>query len=467
MDLKNIKTAYFLGIGGIGMSAIARYFNHLGIKVMGYDKTPTALTNELIKEGIDIHFDDNVEKAINYQLSSENCLVVLTPAIPANHQEWAWFKNNGFNILKRSQVLGLISQNHQTIGVAGTHGKTTTSTLIAHILKQSSVDCNAFLGGISTNYNTNLLLANNGSINNHQITKSTSQQFVVIEADEFDRSFLTLHPSIAIITSTDADHLDIYGEHHELKKSFLDYTNKLVSGGTLIIKKELDLIDDLSVNYLTYSIQTEADIYAKNIKITKGDYTFDLVYKGTEITGLQLGIPGLHNVENAVAASAACLMSGVTESELRAALLGFKGVKRRFEYIIKSENQIYIDDYAHHPEELRAIISSVKNMYPENEIVVAFQPHLFSRTRDFVDGFAESLSIANEVFLLDIYPARELPIEGVTSKIIFDKINCKKHLVSNAELLEAVKTNQPKVFLTLGAGDIDLLIKPIKEILEK
>ena len=467
MDLKNIKTAYFLGIGGIGMSAIARYFNHLGIKVMGYDKTPTALTNELIKEGIDIHFDDNVEKAINYQLSTDNCLVVLTPAIPANHQEWAWFKNNGFNILKRSQVLGLISQNHQTIGVAGTHGKTTTSTLIAHILKQSSVDCNAFLGGISTNYNTNLLLANNESANNHQITKSPNQQFVVIEADEFDRSFLTLHPSIAIITSTDADHLDIYGEHNELKKSFLDYTNKLVSGGTLIIKKELDLIDDLSVNYLTYSIQSEADIYAKNIKITKGDYTFDLVYKGTEIIGLQLGIPGLHNVENAVAASAACLMSGVTESELRAALLGFKGVKRRFEYIIKSENQIYIDDYAHHPEELRAIISSVKNMYPENEIVVAFQPHLFTRTRDFVDGFAESLSIANEVFLLDIYPARELPIEGVTSKIILDKITSKKHLVSNAELLEAVKTNQPKVFLTLGAGDIDLLRKPIKEILEK
>lgn len=482
MDLKNIKTAYFLGIGGIGMSAIARYFNHLGIKVMGYDKTPTALTNELIKEGIDIHFEDIGDEVSNFEFNISNLLVVLTPAIPANHQEWAWFKNNGFTILKRSQVLGLISQNHQTIGVAGTHGKTTTSTLIAHILKQSSVDCNAFLGGISTNYNTNLLLTSskfevqssklisNSSesiTSNQPINNSTIQQFVVIEADEFDRSFLTLHPSIAIITSTDADHLDIYGEHDELKKSFLDYTNKLVSGGTLIIKKELDLIDDLSVNYLTYSIQTEADIYAKNIKITKGDYTFDLVYKGTEITGLQLGIPGLHNVENAVAASAACLMSGVTETELRAALLSFKGVKRRFEYIIKSENQIYIDDYAHHPEELRAIISSVKNMYPENEIVVAFQPHLFSRTRDFVDGFAESLSIANEVFLLDIYPARELPIEGVTSKIIFDKITSKKHLVSNAELLEAVKTNQPKVFLTLGAGDIDLLIKPIKEILEK
>ena len=459
MEIKNIKTAYFLGIGGIGMSAIARYFNHFGIKVMGYDKTPTVLTNELIKEGIDIHFEDNIEIAINYQLSTDNCLVVLTPAIPANHQEWAWFKNNGFNILKRSQVLGLISQNHQTIGVAGTHGKTTTSSLIAHILKQSSVDCSAFLGGISTNYNTNLLIQKSEIKN--------QKSLIVIEADEFDRSFLTLFPSIAIITSTDADHLDIYGEHNELKKSFLDYTNRLVNGGTLIIKKELDLINDLSVNYITYSIESEADVYAKNIVITKGNYTFDLVYKGTEINNLQLGIPGLHNVENAVAACASCLICGVTENELRSALLGFKGVKRRFEYIIKNDSQIYIDDYAHHPEELRAIISSVKNMFPTNEIVVAFQPHLFSRTRDFVDGFAESLSIANEVFLLDIYPARELPIEGVTSKFIFDKITCKKHLVSRNELLEEVKNNQPKVFLTLGAGDIDLLIKPIKEILEK
>ena len=461
MDIKNIKTAYFLGIGGIGMSAIARYFNHLGIKVMGYDKTPTALTNELIKEEIDIHFEDNIEIAINYQLSTDNCLVILTPAIPADHKEWAWFKNNDFTILKRSQVLGLISQNYQTIGVAGTHGKTTTSTLIAHILKHSSVDCSAFLGGISTNYNTNLILAN------QPINESTNQQIVVIEADEFDRSFLTLYPTIAIITSTDADHLDIYGEHNELKKSFLDYTNRLVIGGTLIIKKELDLINDVTVNYITYSIESEADVYAKNIVIIKGNYTFDLVYKGNEINNLQLGIPGLHNVENAVAASAACLMSGVTENELRAALLVFKGVKRRFEYIIKNDSQIYIDDYAHHPEELRAIISSVKNMFPSHEIVVAFQPHLFSRTRDFVDGFAESLSLANEVYLLDIYPARELPIEGITSKIIFDKITSKKHLVSRNELLEALKTNQPKVFLTLGAGDIDLLINPIKVILEK
>ena len=458
MDLNNIKTAYFLGIGGIGMSAIARYFNHLGIKVMGYDKTPTKLTDELISEGIDIHFEDLGEKISNFEFRISNLLVVLTPAIPANHQEWAWFKSNGFNILKRSQVLGLISQNHTTIGVAGTHGKTTTSTLIAHILKQSTVDCSAFLGGISTNYNTNLLLANNDSI--------TNQQFVVIEADEFDRSFLTLHPTIAIITSTDADHLDIYGEHNELKKSFLDYSNKLVKEGTLIIKKELDLINDLSVNFLTYSIQSEADVYAKNIIITKGEYIFDLVFKGIEIKQLQLGIPGLHNVENAVAASAACLLSGVTELELKNALLGFKGVKRRFEYVIKNNNQIYIDDYAHHPEELRAIISSVKNMFPQNEIVVAFQPHLFSRTRDFVDGFAESLSLANEVYLLAIYPARELPIEGITSKIIFDKITCTKHLVSNHELLNSLKTNKPKVFLTLGAGDIDLLIKPIKEILE-
>ena len=284
MYIKDIKTAYFLGIGGIGMSAIARYFNHLGIKVMGYDKTPTTLTNELIKEGIDIHFEDLGDNIQHLTFNIQNLLVVLTPAIPPNHQEWAWFKNNGFTILKRSQVLGLISQNHQTIGVAGTHGKTTTSTLIAHILKQSSVDCSAFLGGISTNYNTNLLLAN------QPINQSTNQPIVVIEADEFDRSFLTLYPTISIITSTDADHLDIYGEHNELKKSFLDYTNRLVTGGTLIIKKELDLINDVTVNYITYSIESEADVYAKNILITKGNYTFDLVYKGNEINNLQLSI---------------------------------------------------------------------------------------------------------------------------------------------------------------------------------
>ena len=484
MDFKNIKYAYFLGIGGIGMSAIARYFNHLGIKVMGYDKTETTLTKQLVAEGIAIHYEDLGDKiSINYQLSTDNCLVVLTPAIPVNHQEWAWFKNNGFNILKRSQVLGLISEQSKTVGVAGTHGKTTTSTLLAHILKQSHVDCNAFLGGISSNYNTNLLL-------NEKSSENLEQSVMVVEADEFDRSFLTLHPFISIITSTDADHLDIYGEHEELKKSFLDYANRLVEGGTLIIKKELDLVgaNNFSPTYnavranqhsplmekanidsplLTYSIKTEADAYASNIQIIKGNYHFDLHFKGHTIADLQLGIPGLHNVENAVAASAACLLLGVTEDELRAALLGFKGVKRRFEYIIKSDNQIFIDDYAHHPEELRAIISSVKNMYPDEKVCVAFQPHLFTRTRDFVDGFAECLSIADEVYLLDIYPARELPIEGVTSKIIYDKITSKKHLVGRQELLDMIGQSKPKVFCTLGAGDIDLLIQSIKNILSK
>ena len=461
MDFKNIKYAYFLGIGGIGMSAIARYFNHLGIKVMGYDKTETTLTKQLVAEGIAIHYEDLGDKiSINYQLSTDNCLVVLTPAIPVNHQEWAWFKNNGFNILKRSQVLGLISEQSKTVGVAGTHGKTTTSTLLAHILKQSHVDCNAFLGGISSNYNTNLLL-------NEKSSENIEQSAMVVEADEFDRSFLTLHPFISIITSTDADHLDIYGEHDELKKSFLYYANRLVEGGILIIKKELELIESLSVPYITYSTKTKADAYASNIQIIKGNYHFDLHFKGHTLANLQLGIPGLHNVENAVAASAACLLLGVTEDELRAALFGFKGVKRRFEYIIKSDNQIFIDDYAHHPEELRAIISSVKNMYPDEKVCVAFQPHLFTRTRDFVDGFAECLSIADEVYLLDIYPARELPIEGVTSKIIYDKITSKKHLVGRQELLDMIGQSKPKVFCTLGAGDIDLLIQPIKNILSK
>jgi UDP-N-acetylmuramate--alanine ligase len=455
MDLNNIKTAYFLGIGGIGMSAIARYFNHLGIKVLGYDKTPTPLTNELVKEGIDIHFEDLGNKISNFHLEAETTLVVLTPAIPANHQEWEYLRNKQFTILKRSQVLGLISQKHKSIGVAGTHGKTTTSTLIAHILKQSSIDCSAFLGGISTNYQTNLLL------------DQSNNNFVVIEADEFDRSFLTLSPTISIITSTDADHLDIYGAHDELKKSFLDYSNKLLPNGTLIIKKELELTKEINVPFITYSINSEADIYAKDIIIKNGCYYFNLVYQKKEYQNFQLGIPGLHNVENAIAACAASILSGVTIEELRNALLSFKGVKRRFEYIIKNETQIYIDDYAHHPEELKAIISSVKNMYPNHEVTVAFQPHLFSRTRDFAAEFSKSLSLADEVYLLDIYPARELPIEGITSQIIFDKITCTKHLVSNIELLTKLKKTKPNLFLTLGAGDIDLLITPIKEILSK
>lgn len=455
MNFNDIKQAYFLGIGGIGMSAIARYFNSIGITVMGYDKTETPLTKELVAEGINIHYEDLGSQVSIFNLQLSACLVILTPAIPKNHGEWNWLQQNGFTILKRSEVLGIITDVYNTIGVAGTHGKTTTSTLIAHVLKQSEVDCAAFLGGISTNYKTNLLL--------NQSNKEPANQMMVVEADEFDRSFLTLHPNIAIITSSDADHLDIYGEHDELKKSFLAYASQVREGGWLIVKKELDIIPAIQGTFLTYSIKDIADIYAYNINIQGDEYFFDLDFKGTAIHNLKLGIPGLHNIENAVAASAACILAGVSYDELREGLATFKGVKRRFEYIIKQSNCVYIDDYAHHPEELRAIISSVKNMYPTQKIVAVFQPHLFSRTRDFVDGFAESLSLLDTVVLLDIYPARELPIEGITSKIILDKMtSIHKILCTKLETIELIKKLKPDVLLTLGAGDIDTIVQPLK-----
>ncbi len=476
MNFKNIKYAYFLGIGGIGMSAIARYFNHLGIKVYGYDKTETDLTKELISEGIEVHYEDFGIKILDFRFNSNETLVVLTPAIPKDHEEWKWFRENNFTIMKRSQVLGLITDEYKTIGVAGTHGKTTTSTLIAHILKQSKLDCSAFLGGISTNYHSNLLLH---TITDHrsQITDKTvnrelsiDQQLMVVEADEFDRSFLTLHPAISIITSTDADHLDIYGKHEELKKSFFDFASQCRE--TLIIKKELDLVE--TYNYKspqkkckTYSIKTTADFFADNIRIIGDQYFFDLHFDDKILKDLYLGIPGLHNVENAVAASAASIIAGVSDEELRNALASFTGVKRRFEYIIKNEKQIYIDDYAHHPEELRATISSVKKMYHDKKITAIFQPHLFTRTRDFVDGFAESLSLADDVLLLDIYPARELPIEGITSDIILNKMtNANNMLCSKKDVLEIIKNKKPEVLLTLGAGDIDQLVSPLKIILD-
>jgi len=457
MELNTIKQAYFLGIGGIGMSAIARYFNALGLVVMGYDKTETALTKELTKEGINIHYQDLGKAIFSLELLKENCLVILTPAIPPNHLEWLWLKENGFTILKRSQVLGLITDSYKTIGVAGTHGKTTTSTLIAHILKQSQVDCAAFLGGISSNYHTNLLLNNSKN--------ETLEQYMVVEADEFDRSFLTLHPTIGILTSSDADHLDIYGQHDELKKSFIEYIHQIKENGWVIVKKELDILPLIKRQFLTYSVQNKADIYAKNIEINGDEYSFDLHFKDVTIHQLKLGIPGLHNVENAVAASAACLLSGVSHDELRKGLESFAGVKRRFEYIIKTSQFNFIDDYAHHPEELRAIISSIKNMYSTRKIVAVFQPHLYSRTRDFADEFAESLSLLDNIVLLDIYPARELPIDGITSQIIFNKMTSPvKVLCTKNEAIAELLKMEPEILLTLGAGDIDQLVIPLKNI---
>ena len=464
MNFKDIKQVYFLGIGGIGMSAIARYFYTQNIPVMGYDKTETELTKALVNEGIKVHYKDMGSELANFGFDKKNVLVVLTPAIPKNHEEYNWFLQNDFTILKRSQVLGVITDAYKTVGIAGTHGKTTTSTLLAHILKQSKIDCAAFLGGISTNYNSNLLLHHTT-----EQTPTTQNQLMVVEADEFDRSFLTLHPSIGVITSTDADHLDIYGEHDALKKSFADYAAQVRE--VLFVKKELDLYAELSEKDHTnriksYSIKQQADVYADNINIVGDNYYFDLHAANIHLTQIHLGIPGLHNVENAVAASAAALYAGVSADELITSLASFKGVKRRFEYIIKQPNLVYIDDYAHHPTELEAIIGSVKKMYAGKKVLVMFQPHLYSRTRDFVDGFASSLSLADEVLLLDIYPARELPIPGITSAIIFDKITTKeKTLCIKNEVLELIKTKNIEVILTLGAGDIDTLIEPIKNYL--
>jgi UDP-N-acetylmuramate--alanine ligase len=454
MDFNNIKHAYFLGIGGIGMSAIARYFNYKNIAVSGYDKTPTPLTDKLQEEGIAVTFNDDIAAIKN--LAKENTLVVLTPAIPNNHIQLNWFKQNGFEILKRSQVLGIISKAFKTIGVAGTHGKTTTSALIAHILKQSSLNCSAFLGGIATNYQTNFLIGNNNA-----------NPLLVVEADEFDRSFLTLHPFISVITSADADHLDIYGETDEIKKSFADYGNRLAAGGTLFVKHGLDIIKNLSVNFKTYGLNHAAFAFAENIKVNKHQLYFDLQVGSIQIKNINLGIPGIHNIENAVAAAAVCLELGVTPQELTQALATFKGVKRRFEYIIQQPDRIFIDDYAHHPEELKAFILSVKQMYPQHKLVVAFQPHLFSRTKDFAAEFAKSLSLADEVYLLDIYPARELPMEGVSSELIFKNISVTKHLCNKENLVKIIAEAKPALFCTLGAGDIDTLINPLKDALNK
>lgn len=459
--IEQVKHIYFLGIGGIGMSALARYFHMAGVHVSGYDKTSTPLTKQLEAEGMAVHYEDDlslVNEHVKDVAHKEQTLIVYTPAVPKDHKEYNFFLSNGYRLLKRSQLLGQVTENSFCIGVAGTHGKTTTSTLITHLLKSGGIACNAFLGGISANYDTNLLLGN-GEFNGKKV--------VVVEADEFDRSFLTLSPDIAVITSTDADHLDIYGKHEELKKSFLDYSNKLKTGGLLFIKAGLPVIPDLKVNYTIYSLNGDAAVNGSNLRINNAQYSFDLVVEGTEINNLKLGIPGWHNVENAVVASAVALHMGVSEADLRDGLESFRGAKRRFEYILRNEHITYIDDYAHHPEEIKAFLSSVKQMYPDKKVTAVFQPHLFTRTRDFADGFAESLSLADELILLDIYPARELPIEGVTSKMLLDKVRLThKELCAKADLLEKMRDRHPEVLVTIGAGDIDQLVQPLKKLYE-
>ncbi|PKQ60774.1 UDP-N-acetylmuramate--L-alanine ligase [Labilibaculum filiforme] len=453
MQIKDYKNIYFIGIGGIGMSALARYFYSIGKNVFGYDRMDTQLTAELTAEGIDITFQESVDQIPKIYQSKEDTLIVYTPAVPVNHPQLIYFQEQQFAIKKRSQVLGLLSDNLKGIGIAGTHGKTTVSTITAHIFKSSALDCNAFLGGISRNYQSNLLL-------------SKDSPWMVLEADEFDRSFLQLHPQLAVITSMDADHLDIYGDKSELEKSFQAFVHQIKEGGILVHKKGLILTHQGLTAY-TYSLNEKADFYAENIHLVEGFYQFNLVHPGGVIKDILFSYPGKINVENAIAAASMALLCGVNADELKKALSTFKGVRRRFDYQIRTEKIVFIDDYAHHPKELWESISSVRELYPNKKITGIFQPHLYSRTRDFADGFASSLNLLDEVILLDIYPARELPIEGVSSEIILKNINVPAQICGKNELLNLLKEKDFEVLLTLGAGDIDKLVVPIKNLISK
>lgn len=450
MNVRELNSVYFIGIGGIGMSAIARYFNGLGITVKGYDKTATDLTRKIESEGIQVHYTDDITL-----LDKSAELVVYTPAIPKDHKELNWYLSNNYPVYKRSDVLQWITQSLFSITVAGTHGKTTISTMIAYLLRETGFGCNAFLGGVSVNYDTNYW----GSEN----------QIAVIEADEYDRSFLKLNPDIALLTSMDADHLDIYGTVEEMESAFIQYTKNIKHNGTLLVKHGLKRECDLQGSQkISYSLQNNAaDAYAENIVQKDGGYVFDIINKYGLVQDVCLNIGGMHNVENAVAAITVAQMLEIDRVAIKNAIGKFRGVKRRFEYVIKNERIVFIDDYAHHPEELATLIRSAKTLFHGRKCVVVFQPHLFSRTRDLAEGFASSLDLADEVILLDIYPARELPVEGVTSQLIADKMSNPAHTILSKEgLLEYVKVAPLDLLITAGAGDIDQLIKPIKNILE-
>jgi UDP-N-acetylmuramate--alanine ligase len=458
VKLEQYKNIYFLGIGGIGMSALARWFMKKGLMVAGYDKTATALTADLQKEGMKIHFEDSVEFIPKEVIDQkENTLVIFTPAIPKDHKEYNFLKEKGYLINKRSEVLGLISKDYKTIGVAGTHGKTTTSSMVAHILKTANKSMVGFLGGITANYSSNLIMQG-------EVSKET---IAVAEADEFDRSFLRLFPEIAIVTSADADHLDIYGDHNSVIQSFKDYIKQINRGGHLIIHESIAelLAEDVThVNKHIYSM-SRGQFFAGNIIAKSGFFEFDLQGFG-KVEHVKLGVPGFHNIENAIAASIATSLCGVDMATIKKALESFAGVKRRFEFILKGKKVIFVDDYAHHPTEIEAFLRSMKSMYQNKKVSVIFQPHLFTRTRDFAEGFSKSLSLADEVFLMDIYPARELPIPGVDSDMLMKDITSpKKHRVSKKDLLEKLEHTDIEVLATVGAGDIDTFIEPIKSML--
>lgn len=457
MEIKNIKSVYFIGAGGIGMSAIARYFMHCGMVVAGYDKTPSELTRRLEKEGMLLHYEENVDEIPHACKNPQNTLVVYTPAVPADHAELVWFREKGFEVQKRAQVLGTLTKMLKGLCVAGTHGKTTTSSMCAHILHQSHVDCNAFLGGITKNYGTNYLL-------------SKESDYVVIEADEFDRSFHWLRPWMTVITSTDPDHLDIYGTKEAYLESFRHYTTLIQPGGALIIHRNLEMKPDVQdgVKVYDYSL-TEGDFHAENIQIGNGEISFDFVSPIECVKGVQLGHPVPINIENGVAAMAMAQLSGCTAEELRYGMRTFHGVDRRFDFKLKDDRHVFLSDYAHHPKEILASAKSIRQLYQDRKITAIFQPHLYTRTRDFYREFAEALSLLDEVILCDIYPAREKPIPGVTSKLIYDELRpgIERSMISLADVLPLVKSRDFDVLVVLGAGDLDNLVPQITKLLKE
>ena len=453
-DLNTIQHFYFLGIGGIGMSALARYFRATGKAVAGYDRTSTELTLQLEKEGIAVHYEDSATLIPSDFLDPAATLVIITPAIQADHSELVYFNSHAFTICKRSEILGLITRNKKTIAVAGTHGKTTVSTMIAHLMTKAGPGCNAFLGGISRNFNSNLVL-------------DARSEWVVAEADEFDRSFLRLFPWAAVLTAMDPDHLDIYGNVHEMHAAFNQFVAQINSDGILLMKYGLPLLKSVMPGRVyTYSLQGTSDFHAENIRLHKRKYHFDLIGPDLKIQDISLIHPGMVNVENAVAACSLASLSGLKPEKIRLAMADFTGIQRRFEYQIISGHRIFIDDYAHHPREIEATILSLRDLYPGKKLTGIFQPHLFTRTRDFAEGFAESLSLLDELILLDIYPARELPVQGVTAEMIFSKVSLSNKIWCSKEaLLDELKKRDPEILITLGAGDIDKLVEPIKKLL--
>lgn len=457
MELKDIKAVYFVGAGGIGMSAIARYFIHCGLVVAGYDRTPSDLTRQLEKEGMVIHYEENVDEIPQACRDRESCLVVYTPAIPATHKELMFFREHQFEIKKRSQVLGLLTDHHKGLCVAGTHGKTTTSAMCAHIMHQSSIDCNAFLGGISKNYGTNYLL-------------STQSDYVVIEADEFDRSFHWLHPWMTVITATDPDHLDIYGTKEAYLESFRHYTELIKKGGALILHTGLEMKPNVQEGVKTYSYsRDEGDFHAENVRIERGEITFDFVSPIENVKDVRLGQPIPVNIENGVAAMAMAQLAGCSASELRYGMETYRGVDRRFDFKIRTGKMVFLSDYAHHPKEIYQSAKSLRELYHDRKITAIFQPHLYTRTRDFYKEFADALSQLDEVVLTEIYPAREEPIPGVTSELIYDNLKpgVKKQMIKKADVLSFVRSHDFDVLVVLGAGDLDNMVPQITRIIEE